>query len=38
MNGGERRCFCRWRDDSGDELAKRAVVVLMYARTLRRAM
>jgi hypothetical protein len=33
MNAGERRCFCRWRDGSGDELAERAGVFLVYART-----
>ena len=33
MNAGESRCFCRRRDSSGDELAERAVVFLVYART-----
>jgi hypothetical protein len=37
MNAGERRCFRRRGDNSGDELTKRAVVVLVDARTLRRA-
>jgi len=38
LNAGERRWFRRWCDNSGDELAERAVVVLMYARTLRGSM
>jgi hypothetical protein len=35
LNAGQGRCFRRGCDCSGDELAKRAVVVLMYAWTLR---
>jgi len=38
MNAGEWRYFCRRRDSSGDELAERAVVFLMYARTPRLSM
>lgn len=34
-NAGERRCFRRRCDNSGDELTKRAVVILVDARTLR---
>jgi len=38
VNAWEGRRLRWWCDSAGDELAERAVVVLMYARTLRRPM